>query len=115
VLFLATSGINSFMSIEDKTPQTPEVLSGLNSSSPMQSSSVEKDEYESDFLTEPLVGLCPTPSHLMTEEQRREYVVYLRTLRQSYQTYKAEVERLGKERGPGKQAKPVSLKAFEGF
>ena len=48
---------------------------------------------EEDFLTEPLVGLTERPTHLMSDDELREHVIYLRTMRQSFQTYKAEVEK----------------------
>lgn len=50
-------------------------------------------ELETDPNTDPLVGLCPTPLHLMTEEEKRIRVVYLQQMRQSFQTFKSEMER----------------------
>ena len=47
-------------------------------------------------MTDPLESLCPCPVDKMTREQLLEYVVKLRNYRQTHQTFKADVESLGK-------------------
>jgi len=65
-------------------------------------------EGQEDFLTEPLTGLEPKPKHLMTESEMREYVVQVHNLRQSYQSFKADVEKKAESRSP--KAKEKSMK-----
>lgn len=51
------------------------------------------DSLPDDFLTAPLEGLCLTPMHLMTEEEKRQKVIEIQQMRQSFQTFKAKVEK----------------------
>lgn len=45
-----------------------------------------------EFLTEPLVGLCPKPVDQMTETELRAFVVAQQALRTSHQTFRARME-----------------------
>ena len=83
----------------------------VNSSSPMNPSSQNSED---DFLTAPLKGLMPKPMQEMTEEELRQFAQEIRQMRQSYQTYKAEIEKHEEARGTTvtKPAK-VSLKEFD--
>ena len=49
-------------------------------------------QLDEDFLTAPLVGLCPKPVDQMTDEELRLHVMQVQQYRQSFQTFKAEVE-----------------------
>ncbi len=53
-------------------------------------------ELEQDplFMTAPLEGLCPSPMHLMSEEELRAYVVKIRQLRTSHQSFRAEMSKV---------------------
>jgi hypothetical protein len=63
------------------------------------------DENE-EFMTAPLEGLCPHPVHLMTEEEVRNHVMKNQQYRQSYQTFKAEVERNEEDKVRVKRTRP---------
>src|SRR5437899_4246650 len=74
---------------------------------------------ESDFLTAPLMGICPTPLHLLSDTERKNQVLLLRQLRQSAQTYKAELERKEEEvvrvkkvKGPAKKVTSSDIDAL---
>ena len=69
------------------------------------------DEGQEDFLSEPLSGLEPKPGHLMTESELREYVVMVRNLRQSYQSFKADVEAKAEAKSPKARKKASEDKA----
>ena len=43
-------------------------------------------------MTDPLLGLCPRPLHLMTEQELRNQVMEFQQLRTSHQTFKAKME-----------------------
>jgi hypothetical protein len=53
---------------------------------------------DDDFNTAPLSGLCPSPWHLMSLEEKRAHVTRIRQMRQSFQVFKSEVEEVEKER-----------------
>ena len=60
---------------------------------------------EDDYMTAPLetiVGVSKKPMDQMSEEEKRLHVVYLQQLRQSFQTFKSEVERVSKD-GPSRR------------
>ena len=59
-------------------------------------------ESEDDALTDPLVGLCRKPMHLMSDEEKRLHVVYIQQLRQSFQTFKSEVEKVSQQKSQRK-------------
>lgn len=74
------------------------------------------DPQVEDFETEPLSGLCELPAHLMTEQQMRDHVLQIQQHRQSFQTFKAEVEEFERvERSPSKakEKKKPDLKEFD--
>ncbi len=68
-------------------------------------------EGQEDFLTEPLTGLEPKPRHLMTEAELREYVVEVHNLRQSFQSFKANVEARAESKSPKAKKAKVEDKA----
>jgi len=68
---------------------------------------------EEDELTEPLVGLCSNPVHLMTEEEKRLRVVHLHQMRQSFQTFKSEMERAAKTPVAKRVKEKVDLSELE--
>lgn len=58
------------------------------------------------------MGLCDKPLHLMNDEEKRLHVVYVQQMRQSFQTFKSEIERKANEKGL-KQPKKVDLSELD--
>lgn len=56
------------------------------------------------FEDEPLLSLLTKDVNTMTEEERRQFVIHLQTLRKSAQTFRARLESEGKA-SKGKAAK----------
>lgn len=83
-----------------------------NTSSPTADSSQMKSLPVDDFLTQPLTGLLPPQfKATMTEQELRDYAQNVRNLRQSYQTFRAEMEK-GAQVEP-KEPPKVAMKAFD--
>ena len=106
-------------SMPETSPKSPKSTNSNNSSpaatlSPTTSmsdtSQQDSPEEMEDFLTAPLMGLCPKPLHLMTEEERKNHVLMLRQLQQSAQTFKAELEKKEEEVVKVRKAKGPSKK-----
>lgn len=70
-----------------------------------------------DFETGPLAGLSPSPFHQMTQEEQLAFVAHIQQMRQSPQTFKAEVEASARETVRAKPVKKekVTLDEFEGL
>lgn len=69
-------------------------------------------------MTDPLTGLCPRLVKEMSEEELRQQVMLTQQFRQSFQTFKAEVEKAEEVEGKAKRVKreapkPASAKDLD--
>lgn len=100
------------MNSSEETSQALPTVQPLSNSLPPASSPTPTDE---DFDSEPLVGLLPKGQEL-TQEERRQRVIDLRQMRQSFQTFKAKIEASEKAKEPKKKEQSLdSLKGLLGL
>lgn len=98
--------------LEQKVEDSTQVLMSDQSSHQQVSNQNQQAVQTSQFQSEaPLLGLCPKPVHLMTEQEKRNHLAKVRNLRSNFAGWRAGVSAEGKgDKDKDKDKEKVEIK-----